>query len=115
MRGVVKYALAVFLAFLVVGVAAAPDMPAAAPDIEPVLILAAPVTGLGIVVVQRHNGEVWVFEAGIGCPSLWLFDGRIVFVISPSGFFGGIGSRILIPDRNQSCPIMRSKPIGRLC
>ena len=56
------------------------------------------------VIITRANGEVWLLEYGVGCLSLWLLEGRQVIISSP-GLFAGVGSQIIIPDRDQSCRI----------
>lgn len=58
--------------------------------------------------IVRRNGEVYLIEKGVGCLSLWLFEGKTVLVYSP-GTFAGVGSRVLIPDRGQECRIWDSE------
>ncbi len=87
--------------------------PPPALTVEPVLVLNT--FGTDLVAVQRANNEVWILRYGIGCISLWLYDGRTVLISSPAGFFAGIGSSILIPDRGQSCRIWERTKLGRIC
>jgi hypothetical protein len=56
------------------------------------------------VIISRRYGELWLLDYGVGCLSLSYSEGRSVLVYSP-GLFAGIGSRIIIPDRDQSCRV----------
>jgi len=56
------------------------------------------------VVVERRNGQLWIIEYGIGCYSLWLYEFRTVYIYSPYSF-AGIGSKVVLPDRGQTCSI----------
>lgn len=62
--------------------------------------------------VQRINGELWLLNYGVGCLSLPSKEGREVYISSPGLLFAGIGSRLFIPDREQSCRIWSSEPVG---
>lgn len=64
------------------------------------------------VIVFRANGEEWLLNYGVGCIELDLYEGRSVLVTSPTSFFAGIGSNIVIPDANESCIIWDSSRIG---
>lgn len=57
------------------------------------------------VLVARRNGELWLLEYGVGCLSLPFYEGRNVLVVSRSILFAGIGSHIVIPERDQECRI----------
>jgi hypothetical protein len=58
-------------------------------------------------IVQRRNGDQYLIEKGIGCLSLFRYEGKIVVINSP-GLFAGIGSHLIIPDRDQRCRIWDS-------
>jgi len=62
-------------------------------------------------IIVRANGEIHVIEKGVGCLSLWRFEGKRVYISSP-GLFLGVGSRLLIPDADQQCRIWSSEPLG---
>ncbi len=64
------------------------------------------------VIVFRADGEEWLLDYGVGCIELDLYEGRSVLVTSPSVFFAGIGSHIVIPDADESCIIWDSTQIG---
>lgn len=53
-------------------------------------------------IVTRANGEEYLIEKGVGCLSFWRFEGKRVLV-TYSGVFGGVGSRLVLPDVDQSC------------
>ena len=59
-------------------------------------------------IIVRSNGESHLIEKGIGCLSLWRFEGKQVYINSPSLFLG-VGSRLLIPDAGQECRIWDSE------
>ena len=48
-------------------------------------------------IVQRRNGDQYLIEKGIGCLSLFRYEGKIVVINSP-GLFAGIGSHLIIPS-----------------
>lgn len=58
-------------------------------------------------IVQRRNGDQYLIEKGIGCLSLFRYEGKLVVINSP-GLFAGIGSHLIIPDRDQTCKIWDS-------
>ncbi len=60
------------------------------------------------VLITRSNGEGWILEKGIGLLSLGLYEGRQVLIYSP-GLFAGIGSKIILPERDQECQIWNSE------
>jgi hypothetical protein len=61
-------------------------------------------------VIVRSNGTVYLIEKGVGCLSLWRYEGKRVIISSP-GLFLGVGSRLLIPDASQECRIWSSKEV----
>jgi len=62
-------------------------------------------------IVVRKNGEAYRIEKGVGCISLWRFEGKSVLVISP-GLFLGVGSELILPDVDQKCRIWNSSSLG---
>lgn len=62
-------------------------------------------------VIVRSTGATYVIEKGVGCLSLWRYEGKRVIIGSP-GLFLGVGSRLLIPDLGQECRIWDSKEIA---
>lgn len=62
-------------------------------------------------VIVRSNGGTYLIEKGVGCLSLWRFEGKKVIVDSP-GLFLGVGSKLVLPDVDQECRIWNSKEIG---
>lgn len=63
-------------------------------------------------IIVRSNGEMYLIEYGIGAISLPFYEGKIVYIYSPTSIFAGIGSKIIIPDRNQSARIWNAELIG---
>jgi hypothetical protein len=61
-------------------------------------------------VIVRSNGSTYLIEKGVGCLSLWRYEGKRVIVDSP-GLFLGVGSRLVLPDADQECRIWNSKQI----
>lgn len=59
-------------------------------------------------IIVRQNGDAYLIEKGVGCLSLWRYEGKIVLINSP-GVFLGIGSELLIPDLGQKCRIWNSE------
>ena len=59
-------------------------------------------------IIMRKNGESYLIEKGVGCLSLWRYEGKTVIVSSP-GLFLGVGSKLVIPDADQECRIWDSK------
>lgn len=55
-------------------------------------------------VVVRRDGAVYSIEKGVGCLSLWRYEGRQVVINSP-GLFLGVGSTLVIPQLDQTCRI----------
>ena len=62
-------------------------------------------------IIVRSNGEAYLIEKGIGCISLWRYEGKNVLIHSP-GIFLGIGSKLLIPENDQECRIWDSEDLG---
>ena len=62
-------------------------------------------------IIVRKDGNTYLIEKGIGCLSLWRFEGEVVLIKSP-GIFLGLGSELLIPDVNQECRIRNSEYLG---
>jgi len=62
-------------------------------------------------IVVRRNGDAYLIEKGIGCLSLWRYEGKMVLINFP-GIFLGVGSELLIPDLNQRCRIWNSEYLG---
>lgn len=56
------------------------------------------------VVITRSDESIWLLEYGIGCLSLWRFEGRMILISSP-GTFAGVGSRLVLPNDSGSCRI----------
>lgn len=61
------------------------------------------------VIVQRANGEIWLLEYGIGCLSMYRYEGKAIYIVSP-GFFAGIGSKIILEDGGE-CRIWDSEQL----
>ena len=60
------------------------------------------------ILIRRRLGELWILEYGVGCLSLSIMlPGKEIIIYSP-GLFAGIGSKILIPSRDQECRIWDS-------
>jgi len=63
-----------------------------------------------MAIIGRSNGAIYSIEKGVGCLSLWRYEGKSV-VIKSTGLFLGVGSMLLIPELNQECRIWDSKEI----
>lgn len=61
--------------------------------------------------VVRGTGALYLIEKGVGCLSLWRYEGKKAVVYSP-GQFLGVGSKLILPDQNQECRIWDSKEIA---
>ncbi len=64
-------------------------------------------------IIIRENGDIYLIEKGVGCLSLWRYEGKIVLVYSP-GLFLGIGSKLLIPELGQECRVWSSEYLGNI-
>lgn len=64
-------------------------------------------------IVARKNGDAYQIEKGVGCLSLWRFEGKAVLITSP-GLFLGIGSELILPDADQKCRIWDSSSLGSI-
>lgn len=64
-------------------------------------------------IVVRENGDAYQIEKGVGCLSLWRFEGKAVLITSP-GMFLGVGSELILPDANQKCRIWDSSSLGSI-
>ena len=62
-------------------------------------------------IIARANGEEYLIEKGVGCLSFWRFEGKRVLVTYP-GVFGGVGSRLVLPDVDQSCRIWSAEQLS---
>lgn len=62
-------------------------------------------------IITRRNGESYLIEKGVGCLSLWRYEGKTVLIVSP-GLFLGVGSRLLIPELDQECRIWNSERLS---
>lgn len=62
-------------------------------------------------IVVRANGDRFLIEKGIGCLSLWRYEGKRVYIDSP-GLFLGVGSKLLILDAEQQCRIWNSESLS---
>ncbi len=61
-------------------------------------------------IIVRRNGAIYSIEKGVGCLSLWRYEGKTVVIASP-GLFLGVGSTLLIPELDQRCRIWSSEEI----
>ena len=62
------------------------------------------------VIIERTNGQTYFVEKGIGCLSLWRYEGKHIIIVSP-GTFLGLGSRIILSELGQECRIWSSRLI----
>lgn len=62
-------------------------------------------------IISRRNGESYLIEKGVGCLSLWRYEGKEILIVSP-GLFLGVGSRLLIPEMDQECRIWNSEMLS---
>jgi hypothetical protein len=64
-------------------------------------------------IIVRFNGYAYLIEKGVGCLSLWRYEGKTILINSP-GIFLGVGSELLIPDLGQKCRIWNSQFLGAI-
>lgn len=64
------------------------------------------------VIVERANGDSYLLELGVGCLSVWRYEGGEV-LIRHSGLFDGVGTELLLPDDDEQCTIWESDEIER--
>lgn len=57
-----------------------------------------------IVEIKRDNGDVYRISIGLGCSSLYRYEGKNIFVSSKRDFLGK-GSELLIPQERQQCDV----------
>jgi len=62
-------------------------------------------------IIKRTNGQQYQIEVGVGCLSLAMYEGRTVTIYYP-GLFGGIGMKLIIPQRSQECRIWSAEPLS---
>ncbi len=62
-------------------------------------------------VVVRANGDMYLIEYGIGVLSIWRYEGKAVYIYSPT-LFAGIGSKIILPERGEEARIWNSEYLG---
>lgn len=60
--------------------------------------------------IERRSGDRYSLELGTGCLSAYRFEGKRVYVESPS-LFAGVGSSLILPDNSGSCRIWSSRQI----
>jgi hypothetical protein len=62
-------------------------------------------------IIITHNGDAYLIEKGVGCLSLWRYEGKSVLINSP-GIFLGTGSELLILDLGQKCRVWNPEYLG---
>lgn len=62
-------------------------------------------------IIVRQNGSIYLIQKGVGCLSLWRYEGKSVVINSP-GLFLGVGSTLILPDQDQKCRIWESEKIS---
>jgi len=62
-------------------------------------------------IVVRANGDMYLIEKGVGCLSLWRYEGKRVYVNSP-GTFLGVAPALVLPEDSQECRIWSSESLG---
>jgi len=91
------------------------------PQISPTRsITSSPVESVAIVkvladdykaIIQRKNGDQYLIQYGIGVLSIWRYEGRSAVVESP-GLFLGVGSKLILPESDQTARIWNAARIG---
>lgn len=100
-----KRAILVFVALCVTAVVMGDRAYAQFGRTEWVYIIAVPSSVLDDnVFVIRENEDAWLFELGIGCRSLWRYNGKWA-IVEYSGLFGGVSNTFHLPDAQQSCRV----------
>ena len=62
-------------------------------------------------IVVRKNEQAYQIEKGVGCLSLWRYEGKSALITSP-GLFLGVGTELLLPDEDQKCRVWDSTELG---
>lgn len=63
--------------------------------------------------LERADGSLWRVIRGADSLSAWAYVSRRILAFSPGPFLGG-GARLLIPELDQQCAVLRSDPAGRV-
>lgn len=64
-------------------------------------------------IVVRKNEQTYQIEKGVGCLSLWRYEGKAVLITSP-GLFLGVGTELILPDDDQKCRVWDSTELGSI-
>jgi hypothetical protein len=64
--------------------------------------------------VVRRNGDAYSIKTGIGCLSLWRYEGKTVLIRSP-GLFLGVGSELSVPDLQRVVAFGARSALVRRC
>ena len=64
-------------------------------------------------IVIRENKQAYLIEKGVGCLSLWRYEGKSALITSP-GLFLGVGTKLILPDEGQQCRVWDFKALGSM-
>ena len=64
-------------------------------------------------IVIRKNKQAYLIEKGVGCLSLWRYEGKSALITSP-GLFLGVGTELILPDEGQQCRVWDFKALGSM-
>ncbi len=56
------------------------------------------------IIVEDKWGDKYLVEYGIGCSSMWVYEGKYIY-IDKGTYLDGIGDRIYLVDRDQDCKV----------
>lgn len=64
-------------------------------------------------IVIRKNKQAYLIEKGVGCLSLWRYEGKSALITYP-GLFLGVGTELILPDEGQQCRVWDFKALGSM-
>lgn len=64
------------------------------------------------IIVEDSYGEKYIVEYGIGCLSMWRYEGKYVEIDIGGAFLDGIGDTIYLFDSSDECRVWDAQEIG---
>ncbi|GIW66108.1 MAG: hypothetical protein KatS3mg095_0006 [Candidatus Parcubacteria bacterium] len=57
------------------------------------------------IIVEDEYGDQYLVEYGLGCLSMWRYEGEYIYIDVGGAFLDGIGDRIYLLDSDQDCRV----------
>lgn len=86
---------------------APPPPPPPADDLEAVTLVK--VIDYGHVIIQRRYGQ-WLLDYGVGCLSMWRYEGDAIYLVGGRLTFISIGAKLVLPD-GDTCRVWGSEEL----